>query len=83
MAGDPRELAPMPVPQDLKVVFYSPSERKLYDDGAITSMPALNAITTANATDAPTSYALANALKEAMNALLNHLKFAGFMRDGE
>ena len=81
-------------PNDLIMVAYSPSQRKLYDnDGTASSVDTVEAalartvpidnvaaVTTAAATDADTSYALANQLKTTVNAVLAALKEHGLMK---
>lgn len=81
-------------PNDLIMVAYSPSQRKLYDnDGTASSVDTVEAaldrtvpidnvaaVATANASDADTSYALANQLKTTVNAVLAALKEHGLMK---
>ena len=80
-------------PTDLIIVAYSPSERKLYNINATAPTAAtvqaamarvvpvdnVAAVATANASDADTSYALANQLKTTVNAILAALKEHGLM----
>lgn len=81
-------------PNDLIMVAYSPSKRKLYDnDGTASSVDTVEAalartvpidnvaaVATANASDAESSYALANQLKTTVNAVLAALKEHGLMK---
>ena len=80
-------------PTDLIIVAYSPSERKLYNINAtaptastvqavmarVVPVDNVAAVATANASDADTSYALANQLKTTVNAILAALKEHGLM----
>ena len=81
-------------PNDLIMVSYSPSKRKLYDnDGTASSVDTVEAaldrtvpidnvaaVTAADATTAETSYALGIANKTAINAVLAALKEHGLMK---
>lgn len=80
-------------PNDLIMVAYSPSQRKLYDnDGTASSVDTVEAalartvpidnvaaVATANASDLDTAQALANQLKTTVNAILAALKEHGLM----
>lgn len=80
-------------PTDLIIVAYSPSERKLYNINAaaptaaavqaalarVVAVDNVAAVTAADATTEATSYALANALKTTVNAILAALKEHGLM----
>lgn len=80
-------------PNDLIMVAYSPSQRKLYDnDGTASSVDTVEAalgrtvpidnvaaVATADGSDADTTQALANQLKITVNAILAALKEHGLM----
>lgn len=80
-------------PNDLIMVAYSPSKRKLYDnDGTASSVDTVEAalartvsidnvaaVATADASDLDTAQALANQLKITVNAVLAALKEHGLM----
>lgn len=82
-------------PNDLILVAYSPSQRKLYDnDGTAYSVNTVEAalartapidnvaaVATADASDLTTAQALANQLKVTVNAVLAALKEHGLMVD--
>lgn len=81
-------------PNDLIMVAYSPSQRKLYDnDGTASSVDTVDAalartvpidnvaaVTAADGSNADTTQALANALKTTVNAILAALKEHGLMK---